>query len=82
MNTYAVWLYELMAGIHKQRFTREQTREYVLFHLELIRKTIPDVVSPEKQQKLQEIIEEANNLKCLPWNGTAWNGSTHCNRSV
>lgn len=71
MNTYAVWLYELMAGIHKQRFTREQTREYVLFHLESIRKTIPDVVSPEKQQKLQEIIEEANNLKCLPWNGTA-----------
>ncbi len=59
MNTYAVWLYELMAGIHKQRFTREQTREYVLFHLESIRKTIPDVVSPEKQQKLQEIIEEA-----------------------
>lgn len=59
MNTYAVWLYELMVGIHKQRFTREQTREYVLFHLESIRETIPDVVSKEKQQKLQEIIEEA-----------------------
>ena len=59
MNTYAIWLYELMVGIHKERFTREQTREYVIFHLDAIRKTIPDVVSSEKQQKLQEIVEEA-----------------------
>ena len=59
MNTYAVWLYELMAGIHKNRFTREQTREYVIFHLESIKKTIPDVVSQEKQQKLQKLVEEA-----------------------
>ena len=59
MNTYAVWLYELMAGIHKKRFTREQTREYVIFHLDAIKKTIPEVVSKEKQQQLQEIIEEA-----------------------
>lgn len=56
MNTYAVWLYELMAGIHKHRFTREQTREYVIFHLEAIKKTIPDVVSREKQEKLQELV--------------------------
>lgn len=59
MNTYAVWLYELMAGIHKERFTREETREYVIFHLEAIKKTIPDIVSPEKHQKLQELIENA-----------------------
>ncbi len=59
MNTYVIWLYELMVGIHKERFTREQTREYVIFHLDSIKKTIPDVVSSEKQQKLQEIIEEA-----------------------
>ena len=59
MNTYAVWLYELMVGIHKQRFSREQTREYVIFHLEEIKKTIPNVVSMEKQRKLQEIITEA-----------------------
>lgn len=59
MNTYAVWLYELMVGIHKCRFTREQTRAYVLFHLECIRKSIPSVVSADKQQKLQAIIEEA-----------------------
>ena len=59
MNTYAVWLYELMVGIHKHRFTREQTKEYVIFHLEAIKETIPDIVSAEKQQKLQEIIEEA-----------------------
>ena len=59
MNTYAVWLYELMAGIHKERFTREETREYVIFHLEAIKKTIPETTSPEKHQKLQKIIEEA-----------------------
>ena len=59
MNTYAVWLYELMVGIHKERFSREQTREYVIFHLEEIKKTIPSVVSAEKQEKLQEIITEA-----------------------
>ena len=59
MNTYAVWLYELMAGIHKNRFTGEETKEYVIFHLEVIKKTIPDVVSIEKQQKLQQLIEDA-----------------------
>ena len=59
MNTYAIWLYELMVGIHKERFTREQTRAYVIFHLDAIKKTIPDIVSSEKQQKLQEIVEEA-----------------------
>ena len=59
MNTYAVWLYELMAGIFKDRFTKEQTKEYVIFHLDEIRKTIPDVCSPEKHQKLQELIENA-----------------------
>ncbi len=59
MTTYAIWLYELMVGIHKKRFTREQTREYVIFHLDEIRKAIPDVVSPDKHQKLQQLIEEA-----------------------
>ena len=59
MDTYAIWLYELMVGIHKERFTREQTREYVIFHLDAIKKTIPDIVSKEKQQELQEIITEA-----------------------
>ena len=59
MNSYAVWLYELMVGIHKKRFTREQTREYVIFHLEAIKKTIPKVVSEEKHEKPQQLIEEA-----------------------
>ena len=59
MTTYAVWLYELMAGIHKERFTGEQTRKYVLSHLEAIKKVIPDVVSQDKCQKLQNLIEKA-----------------------
>lgn len=57
MTTYAVWLYELMAGIFKDRFTKEETKEYVIFHLEEIKKTIPDVVSEDKHQKLQELME-------------------------
>ena len=59
MTTYAVWLYELMAGVLKGRFTKEQTREYVISHLQAIKKAIPDAVSPEKQQELQRFIEEA-----------------------
>lgn len=59
MNTYAVWLYELMVGIHKKRFSPEETREYVIFHLEMIKKAIPEVVSEEKRQKLQKLIEDA-----------------------
>lgn len=59
MTTYAVWLYELMAGVLKGRFTKEQTREYVISHLEAVKKAIPDAVSREKQQKLQRFIEEA-----------------------
>lgn len=68
MKTYAVWLYELMAGIHKHRFTREQTREYVIFHLESIKKTIPDVVSPDKQQKISgtAIIRQDRKYRSLP----------------
>ena len=61
MNTYAIWLYELMAGIHKNRFTPEQTREYVIFHLEAIKNSIPEVVSEDKQAKLQELIALAQN---------------------
>ncbi len=59
MNSYAVWLYELMVGIHKNRFTPEQTKEYVIYHLECIKQTVPEVVSAEKQQRLQELIEKA-----------------------
>ena len=59
MNTYAIWLYELMAGILKSRFDREQMKEYVISHLDAIRVSIPEVVSPEKHQKLQELIENA-----------------------
>ena len=63
MNTYAVWLYELMAGIHKSWATREQMREYVIFHLEAIKMAIPDVVSREKHEKLQELVTNAQ--KCI-----------------
>ena len=59
MTSYAVWLYELMAGIFKERFTPEETREYVISHLESIRQTIPEVVGGERQERLQQLIQEA-----------------------
>lgn len=59
MNNYAIWLYELMVGIHKSWATPEQMREYVIFHLDAIKQTIPEVVSAEKQEKLQALISGA-----------------------
>ena len=60
MTSYAVRLYKLMYGIFQQ-FTPEQTEEYVVHHLEAIRDSIPDVVSAEKQERLQALIKSAEN---------------------
>lgn len=56
MTSYAVWLYKLMAGILKE-LSPEQTAEYVVHHLEAIRKSIPDTVSEDKQERLQNLVE-------------------------
>lgn len=58
MTSYAVWLFQLMDGILKE-LTPEQTAQYVVHHLEAIRLSIPDAVSPEKQGTLQALLESA-----------------------
>lgn len=58
MEQYAVWLFELMDGILKQ-FSREQTAQYVIRHLEAIKQGIKLVVSDDKKEELTELIEKA-----------------------
>lgn len=58
MTGYAVWLYDLMAGILKD-LTAEQTADYVVHHLEAIRQALPDAVSPDKQPTLSHLLEQA-----------------------
>lgn len=60
MTSYAVWLYKLMAGILKE-LTPEQTAQYVIHHLEAIRESIPDAVSEDKQERLEHLMEMAQN---------------------
>lgn len=58
INSYGVWLYQLMAGILSE-LTPEEVKDYVIRHLEAIRQSIPQVVSQEKIQALQYLLEEA-----------------------
>lgn len=58
MTSYAVWLFGLMDGILKE-LTLEQTAEYVVHHLEAIRQTLPEAVSPDKQGPLNGLLESA-----------------------
>lgn len=57
MTSYAVWLYQLMAGILK--YPPERMAEYVIHHLEAIRLAVPQTVSAEKQEILQELLQKA-----------------------
>ena len=57
MNSYAVWLYELMEGILK--FPPQQMAEYVTHHLEAIRLAVPESVGSEKQEALQTLLAGA-----------------------
>ena len=58
MTSYAVWLYGLMDGILKE-LTPAQTAEYVVHHLEAIRQTLPEAVSPDKQEILNGLLVKA-----------------------
>lgn len=59
MTSYAVWLYELMAGILHDRLDPQETADYVIFHLEAIRQSVPDTVAIEKQATLMALLESA-----------------------
>lgn len=55
MADYAIWLFELMDSVLKQR-TSEETAEYVIQHLEAIRQSIPSAVGEEKQKRLWHLV--------------------------
>ena len=56
IQDYALWLYQLMDSVLTD-YTAEQSRQYVIRHLEAIRQSIPETVSAEKQIKLQKLVE-------------------------
>lgn len=58
MEKYAVWLFELMAGIMKQ-FTRERTAKYVIEHLEAVKQGVLQVVGEDKRAELLELLSRA-----------------------
>lgn len=60
MEDYAVWLYQLMASVLKNR-THIQTVEYVVRHLEYIRQAVEKTVSEDKISELQQLLVCAQN---------------------
>lgn len=58
MEDYAVWLYQLMASIFKDQ-DPALTAEYVVEHLGAIEKSVPEVVGPDKREKLCELLQRA-----------------------
>ena len=60
MEDYAVWLYQLMASVLKNR-THIQTVEYVVRHLEYIRQAVEKTVSEDKISELQQLLACAQN---------------------
>ena len=59
IENYSCWLYQLMYSILK--LSPDATANYVIRHLDSIKRTIPDVVSKDKQDRLIALIECAEN---------------------
>lgn len=72
MEKYAVWLFELMAGIMKQ-FTRERTAKYVIEHLEAVKQGVQQVVDENKRAELLVLLTRAQ--ECIRM-ALAKNGQT------
>lgn len=58
IQDYAVWLYELMASVLKNR-TRLETVDYVIGHLEYIKEGAKRTVSEDKLPEILKLIENA-----------------------
>ena len=81
IETYAVWLYELMAGIFKQQDNAsEQALRCVLNNISCIERAAVDVLDPKKLQHVQTLLAAAREcvLAYVHGEGT----STACPRSV
>lgn len=59
MEDYAVWLYQLMASVLK-KIPNDTVAEYVLEHLDTIRRTLPETVSAEKLPRLLHLMDCAD----------------------
>lgn len=55
MENYGVWLYELMASLMKYK-SADEMKSYVIGHLEYIRQGVKQVVSQDKQPRLDELL--------------------------
>ena len=60
MKDYAVWLYKLMDGVLKDK-TPSESADYVIRHLQYIRKAVLSTIPEEKQPRLIELLELAQN---------------------
>lgn len=59
MRNYAVWLFELMAGVFKDR-PAEETAQYVIEHFGYIKEAVKKCISPEKQPRLLALLDSAS----------------------
>ena len=62
MENYAVWLYQLMDSVLKNK-TKAETAQYVINHLKYIQQGVDQTVSEEKRERLTELLETAQ--KCI-----------------
>lgn len=58
MHQYAIWLFQLMASVLKNK-TISETGDYVIRHLEYIRKSVRNTISSEKQPYLLHLLDVA-----------------------
>ncbi len=58
MEVYGVWLYELMASIMKSR-PADVMKTYVIRHLDYVRQAVKRVVSEDKQEGLDVLLQKA-----------------------
>lgn len=60
IEDYAVWLYQLMAAVLKN-LNRIQTVDYVVKHLEYIKKAVEQTIGEDKEEDLLRLIKCAQN---------------------
>ena len=58
MSSYAVWLFELMVGVFKDR-PKEETAQYVIEHFGYIREAVKKCILPQKQPRLFALLDSA-----------------------
>lgn len=60
VEDYAVWLYELLNSVFKNR-TASETADYVIRHFDKIKKGVSDTIDPARQPELLRLLDLACN---------------------